>query len=127
MAGGGQLKLSVRPADASVYVDGAFRGSGREVSLLALPPGRHRIEVVRPGFSTVERDVEITAGEHGGSHDRAGQGLDLAARAARRERRADSNTDGGAAAPLVLFPGRSGVVGAAAAPAALPSRREQLA
>ena len=54
--------MSVRPADASVYVDGAFRGSGREVSLRSLPPGRHRIEVVRPGFSTVERDVEVTAG-----------------------------------------------------------------
>jgi hypothetical protein len=59
----GKLRLRVQPADASVYVDGAFRGSGREASLLQLPAGRHRVEVVRPGFRTVERDVEITAGD----------------------------------------------------------------
>jgi hypothetical protein len=63
MVGGGKLKLDVRPADASVYVDGAFRGTGREAALLQLPPGRHRVEVVRPGFRTVEREVEIVAGE----------------------------------------------------------------
>jgi hypothetical protein len=63
VGGGGKLKLDVRPADASVYVDGAFRGTGREAALLQLPPGRHRVEVVRPGFRTVEREVEIVAGE----------------------------------------------------------------
>jgi len=59
----GKLRLSVEPADASVYVDGAFRGSGREAQSLELAPGRHRIEVVRPGYRTAERDVEIPAGE----------------------------------------------------------------
>ena len=57
------LELTVRPDDASVYVDGAFRGSAREASALQLPPGRHRIEVVRPGYRTDEREVEITPGE----------------------------------------------------------------
>ncbi len=57
------LKLDVRPEDASVYVDGAFRGNGREASLLPLPPGRHRIEVVRPGYRTIEREVEVAPGE----------------------------------------------------------------
>jgi len=60
---GGRLRLTVRPADASVYVDGAFRGTGREAASLPLPAGRHRVEVVRPGFRTEERDVEVTAGE----------------------------------------------------------------
>jgi len=59
----GKLRLSVEPQDASVYVDGAFRGSGREAQSLELAPGRHRIEVVRPGFRTAERDVEVPAGE----------------------------------------------------------------
>jgi hypothetical protein len=63
IAVGGQLELKVRPDDASVYVDGAFRGSAREASSLRLAPGRHRIEVVRPGFRTVEREVEIAPGE----------------------------------------------------------------
>jgi len=60
---GGTLQLSVSPADASVYVDGAFRGSGREASTLKLAPGKHRIEVVRPGYRTTEREVEIAPGE----------------------------------------------------------------
>ena len=59
----GTLRLDVKPPDASVYVDGEFRGSGRRVENLRLAPGRHRIEVVRPGYRTVERDVEVRAGE----------------------------------------------------------------
>jgi hypothetical protein len=60
---GGRLKLSVRPDDASIYVDGAFRGSAREASSLKVAPGRHRIEVVRPGYRTVEREVDVAPGE----------------------------------------------------------------
>jgi hypothetical protein len=60
---GGNLELSIRPEDASVYVDGAFRGSAREASTLKLAPGRHRIEVVRPGYKTLEREVDIAPGE----------------------------------------------------------------
>ena len=59
----GKLQLSVQPEDASIYVDGAFRGTGREASSMKLVPGRHRIEVVRPGFRTVENDVDVPAGE----------------------------------------------------------------
>jgi hypothetical protein len=59
----GRLRLSVRPEDASVYVDGAFRGTARDATALRLGPGRHRVEVVRPGYRTQERDVEVTPGE----------------------------------------------------------------
>jgi hypothetical protein len=58
----GRLRLSVLPEDASVYVDGQFKGSARQASSLELPTGRHRIEVVRPGFRTDERDFEIETG-----------------------------------------------------------------
>ncbi len=58
-ARGGAIHLTVRPDDASVYVDGSFRGSGRQVHTLELAPGRHRIEVVRPGFKTYDREVEV--------------------------------------------------------------------
>ncbi len=51
------------PPDASVYVDGAFRGTAREAASLQLPPGRHKLEIVRPGYRTVEREVETIAGE----------------------------------------------------------------
>lgn len=53
------LRLSVRPDDASVYVDGEFRGSGRQARVLRLAPGRHRIEVVRPGYRTWDQEVEV--------------------------------------------------------------------
>jgi PEGA domain-containing protein len=59
----GTLRLAVSPTDASIYVDGTFRGTGDDLRRLSLPEGRHRIEVVRPGYRTVERDVEVQAGE----------------------------------------------------------------
>ncbi len=59
----GTLHLELRPSDASVYVDGEFRGSGRRVESLRLAPGRHRAEGLRPGYRTVERDIEVRAGE----------------------------------------------------------------
>lgn len=62
-AAAGRLRLFVEPEDASVYVDGAFRGTGREASSLSVRPGRHRIEVVRPGYRTDEREVEVAPGE----------------------------------------------------------------
>ena len=58
------VRLQVNPRDASVYVDGEFRGSGRQSTNLRLRPGRHRIEVVRPGFRTVEREVEVRSGRN---------------------------------------------------------------
>ena len=57
------LGLEVRPADASIYVDDEPRGSGREVRRLGLTPGRHRIDVVRPGFRPVTREVEVAPGQ----------------------------------------------------------------
>jgi hypothetical protein len=58
----GTLRLSLRPDDASVYVDGEFRGSARQLGRLSLGAGRHRVELVRPGYRTVEREVEVEAG-----------------------------------------------------------------
>jgi PEGA domain len=51
--------ILVHPADASIYVDDVFRGSGREVGRLAVTPGPHRVEVVRPGYRTAVRDFDI--------------------------------------------------------------------
>jgi hypothetical protein len=57
----GTVRLNVRPSDASIYVDGAFRGTAR-LRTLRLPAGRHRIEVVRPGYATIEREVDVEPG-----------------------------------------------------------------
>jgi PEGA domain len=59
----GLVRLDVRPGDASVYVDGAFRGTGRELRQLRLTAGRHRIEVVRPGYRTIDREVDVREGQ----------------------------------------------------------------
>jgi hypothetical protein len=62
-AGSAVLSLEVQPEQAAVYVDGAFRGTGRDIAELNLPPGRHRVEVVAPGFKTFDREVEVKPGD----------------------------------------------------------------
>jgi hypothetical protein len=57
----GRLRIDVQPDDAAVYVDGEFRGTALDLRSIKLPAGVHRVEVVRPGFGTVTRDVEVAA------------------------------------------------------------------
>lgn len=59
----GRVRLEVRPDDASVYVDDEFRGTAREARIMNLPPGRHVIELVRPGFAIERRAVSVVTGE----------------------------------------------------------------
>jgi len=57
------LRLNVRPPDAAVYLDGEFLASAAELNRLhgAIPvaQGIHSLEVVRPGFASQARDVEV--------------------------------------------------------------------
>jgi len=66
-SGGGLIRMTVSPADASVYVDGEFLGTGATVSglhgHLELEPGSHRIEVVKPGYRSVSREIHLAAGD----------------------------------------------------------------
>ena len=59
----GRLQLEVRPDDATVYVDDEFRGTAREATSLVLAPGRHLIELVRPGFAIERREVTVVGGQ----------------------------------------------------------------
>jgi hypothetical protein len=59
----GYLRLNVQPGDASVYVDGEFRGTAKQLGSLELGRGTHRIEIVRPGFRTEQRDVTVDPGQ----------------------------------------------------------------
>lgn len=63
----GRLHLRVAPEDASVYLDGRFLGSGRELAGLhaglLVDPGPHQLEVVRPGFDSRKVDFAISSGE----------------------------------------------------------------
>ena len=57
-----ELRLEVVPEDASVWIDDAFRGVARDLGRVELAPGRHRVEVVRPGFRTATEEVELGPG-----------------------------------------------------------------
>ncbi len=62
----GRCRLAIYPADASVYLDGRFLGSGQEIgrlhSGLLVEPGEHKLEVARPGYATRSLDFTVEAG-----------------------------------------------------------------
>jgi hypothetical protein len=62
-AGSSRLPLDVRPADATIYVDGQFRGTAASDPVLLLTPGRHTVELARPGFRSEQRVVDVGSGE----------------------------------------------------------------
>ena len=57
-----EVRLHVSPEDAAVYVDGEFRGTARQLRILQLEPGRHTLEVTRPGFRVETREVDVAPG-----------------------------------------------------------------
>lgn len=61
-----RVRLEVLPEDASVYLDGRFLGTGRELARLRagllIDPGSHTLEVVRPGYAPERRTLEVEAG-----------------------------------------------------------------
>jgi hypothetical protein len=63
----GQLKITVQPSRAAVFVDNQYDGhageTGGAVHSLLLPPGHHHIRVSLPGYHTFETDVDLVAGQ----------------------------------------------------------------
>lgn len=63
----GRLRLAVEPADASVYLDGRFLGTGKELSALhsglLVQEGMHTLEVVRPGYRAERLELTVSADE----------------------------------------------------------------
>ncbi|MDH3253769.1 MAG: PEGA domain-containing protein [Acidobacteriota bacterium] len=63
----GRLHLAVEPADASVYLDGRFLGTGKELSALhsglLVQEGTHTLEVVRPGYRAERLELTVNADE----------------------------------------------------------------
>jgi hypothetical protein len=57
----GDVNLRVEPRDATVYVDGEYRGSVRELPGLRLPAGHHRLELARPGFQPLVKEFDVEA------------------------------------------------------------------
>lgn len=57
------LTFEVSPPDATLYIDGEYYGTADsnqngEVEVM-LPPGTHKIEVVRPGYESFEKQIEV--------------------------------------------------------------------
>lgn len=63
----GRLRVTVTPDDASVYLDGRFVGTGADLGRLRagllVDGGAHTLEIVRPGFLSERREVEVEGGE----------------------------------------------------------------
>jgi len=60
----GTLTLRVQPANAEVWIDGerwASSDGGRLV--IQLPPGPHRIEVIRAGYRAYSSEIQVRDGE----------------------------------------------------------------
>lgn len=59
----GRVDLSVEPGEASVYLDGRFVGTGRELSGgLPVASGEHVVEVVLPGYEQETVRFTVTPG-----------------------------------------------------------------
>jgi len=63
----GSLRLDIEPRDAQVYIDGAYAGLVDDFDgvfqSLRLETGQYHVEVVLPGFESMEFDVYIRPGE----------------------------------------------------------------
>jgi hypothetical protein len=57
------MTFQVEPKDATIYIDGDYYGSvdgqnNNEIQVL-LADGSHRLEVVRPGYATFSKDIQV--------------------------------------------------------------------
>jgi hypothetical protein len=57
------LVLTVEPPDATVYIDGNYYGTANDNARgdieVLLPEGVHRVEVVRPGYSSYSQEITV--------------------------------------------------------------------
>ena len=66
--GPGFMRIQIKPADASVYLDRELLGSAAKLAGLhgemRIEAGVHRIEAVRPGFRAGSKRILVGEGEH---------------------------------------------------------------
>jgi hypothetical protein len=64
---GGRIRVLAEPADASIYLDGRFIGTGTDLSRLRdgliLDEGEHELEAVHPNFVSDRLTFRVKAGE----------------------------------------------------------------
>ena len=61
---GGRLRVQVAPPGAAIYLDGAFARAAESAQSLSLrlSPGRHRVQIVMPGYKGYAADVTVPDG-----------------------------------------------------------------
>ena len=58
------VRMSIHPANASVYLDGEFMGLASDLTdVVLLEPGEHRLEAVHPGMTSRELTFTAESGE----------------------------------------------------------------
>jgi hypothetical protein len=61
----GYLQTEIEPTGAEVFIDGRRAGPadppGATRTLFALPPGMHRVEIVREGFKPLRTEIRIAS------------------------------------------------------------------
>lgn len=62
-----ELKVTVQPKRAAVFLDGNYVGHASELGgkfhSLNVSPGKHRIKIELPGYQTFETEVNVLAGQ----------------------------------------------------------------
>jgi PEGA domain len=62
-----RVKFAVTPQDAAVYIDDHFAGLARQLTDLklglAVDPGKHQIQISRPGYESKSLEVTVGAGQ----------------------------------------------------------------
>ena len=62
-----ELKVTVQPKRAAVFLDGRYVGHASELGgkfhSLVVNPGKHKIKVELPGYRTYETEVDVLAGQ----------------------------------------------------------------
>ena len=61
-----ELKLTVEPKRAAVFLDDNYIGHAGELGgrhSLLVAPGKHRVRIALPGYRTFETDVELLAAQ----------------------------------------------------------------
>jgi hypothetical protein len=53
------VRLSVAPADATIYADGRYYGTAADAGTICLAAGRHRLAIVRDGYRAEEQSLEL--------------------------------------------------------------------
>ncbi|MFM8331644.1 MAG: formylglycine-generating enzyme family protein [Candidatus Methylumidiphilus sp.] len=57
-----QIVIKAEPKDAEVWVDGAFKSKDAAAAVVVVSPGKHTVEIRKPGMQSASRSIDIGEG-----------------------------------------------------------------